>query len=151
MNVTSRAANGMSSTSSASRRLARQLRKAAAIGANGPAVEAAAGPPAGSASSSCSPGLRPAASRRPRWPASSASPTTTGTPFDTDAGAAGEWESSGILDVSTLFGEEPGTLFVFDVQAHGIEDQTDVNPDSRINDDDLVEGGQLLFLHAREN
>ena len=71
------------------------------------------------------------------------------TPFaavDGDAGAAGEWESSGILDVSTLFGEAPGTLFVFNVQAHGIEDQETVNAASRINDGDLVEGGQLSFL-----
>ena len=73
-------------------------------------------------------------------------PTTTGTPFDTDAGSAGEWESSGIIDVSDLFGEAPGSLFLFDIQAHGIEDQTNTNADSRINDDDLVEGGQLAFL-----
>ena len=32
------------------------------------------------------------------------------------------------------------------MQAHGIEDQSDFNPQSRINDGDLVEGGQLLFL-----
>ena len=75
--------------------------------------------------------------------------TTAGTPVDVDAGEAGEWETSGIIDVSKLFGERGGTLFLFDVQAHGIEDQTDVNPDSRINDNDLVEGGQLSFLSAR--
>jgi hypothetical protein len=72
--------------------------------------------------------------------------------FDVDFGSAGEWESSGILDVSTLFGEKGGTLFLFDVQAHGIEDQTtvgsDPNVDSLITDDNLVEGGQLLFLEA---
>jgi hypothetical protein len=75
--------------------------------------------------------------------------------FDVDFGKAGEWESSGILDVSTLFGEKGGTLLLFDVQAHGIEDQddfaeypNDANQGSRINDDDLVEGGQLLFLEA---
>jgi hypothetical protein len=73
-------------------------------------------------------------------------PTTAGTPVDVDAGDVGEWETSGILDVSDLFGERRGTLFLFDVQAHGIEDQTNYNPDSRINDDDLVEGGQLSFL-----
>lgn len=39
-----------------------------------------------------------------------------------------------------------GSLFLFNIQAHGIEDQEDVNLSSRINDDDLVEGGQLLFL-----
>jgi hypothetical protein len=73
--------------------------------------------------------------------------------FDTDFGKAGEWESSGILDVSSLFDEKPGTLFLFDVQAHGIEDQTTkglMNFASRITDDDLVEGGQLLFLEAPE-
>lgn len=65
---------------------------------------------------------------------------------DGDAGSAGEWETSGIVDVSGLFGEAPGTLFLFDVQAHGIEDQEETNPTSRLNDDDLVEGGQLSFL-----
>ena len=80
--------------------------------------------------------------------ASLADPTQA---VDTDAGAAGEWESSGIIDVSKLFGEAPGTLFLFDVQAHGIEDQDQVNPASRINDSDLVEGGQLLFLEAPED
>ncbi len=75
--------------------------------------------------------------------ASIATPTDA---FDTDAGSAGEWESSGILDVSELFDREEGTLFLFNVQAHGIEDQNKKNPDSRIFDEDLVEGGQLLFL-----
>jgi hypothetical protein len=85
------------------------------------------------------------------YDASIADPTLA---FDVDFGKAGEWESSGILDVSTLFGEKKGTLFVFDVQAHGIEGQTtegnNPNPDSRITDGDLVEGGQLLFLEAPE-
>jgi len=75
-------------------------------------------------------------------------PTTTGTPVDQDAGAAGEWETSGIIDVSMLFGEQKGTLFLFVVEAHGIEDQDDFNADSRITDGDLVEGGQLSFLMA---
>lgn len=67
---------------------------------------------------------------------------------DTDAGKAGEWETSGILDVSKLFGEAPGSLLIFNVQAHGIEDQDQFNPSSRIVDGDLVEGGQLLFLQS---
>lgn len=75
-------------------------------------------------------------------------PTTSESPFDTDAGVSGAWESSGIIDVSSLFDEAPGSLFLFDVQAHGIEDQTDVNGNSRINDGDLVEGGQMSFLIA---
>ena len=75
--------------------------------------------------------------------ASLADPTQA---VDVDAGENGAWESSGILDVSNLFGQDPGTLFIFNVQAHGIDDQTDINPMSRINDFDLAEGGQLLFL-----
>lgn len=67
-------------------------------------------------------------------------------PFDTDANKGGEWESSGIIDVSAILDEDDGTYFIVNVQAHGIEDQTDENPTSRINDGDLVEGGQLLVL-----
>lgn len=63
---------------------------------------------------------------------------------DMDAGNAGEWESSGILDVSELFGKEGGQLFLANVQAHGIKNQN--NPGSLINDHQLVEGGQMIFL-----
>ena len=70
---------------------------------------------------------------------------------DNDAGVNGEWESSGILDVSDFFDKDSGSLFLFDVQAHGIDDQTDINPASRINDDDLAEGGQLLFLELLDD
>ncbi len=51
----------------------------------------------------------------------------------------GNWESSGILDVSDLFDEAPGTRFIFDVQAHSVEDGI-------IAEANLVEGGQLNFL-----
>jgi secreted PhoX family phosphatase len=68
------------------------------------------------------------------------------TDADPDGLPNGEWESSGILDVSALFGEAPGTLFISSIQAHGIADQAEFNPTSRITDDDLVEGGQLVFL-----
>ena len=61
----------------------------------------------------------------------------------------GKPESSGILDVSKLFGEPAGSLFLFDVQNHGIDDQERWNPDSRIQDEDLKEGGQLLFLRKK--
>jgi hypothetical protein len=74
-----------------------------------------------------------------------ADPTSAG---DQDAGEVGAWETSGIVDVSTLFGESAGSLFLFDVQAHGIDDQADFNADSRLVDDDLKEGGQILFLTA---
>ena len=85
--------------------------------------------------------------------ASVADPTKA---VDTDAGKGGEWESSGILDVSRLFGEEGGTLFLFDVQAHGIEDQptSGGDPNSLIFDageGSLVEGGQLLFLERGDD
>ncbi len=63
--------------------------------------------------------------------------------IDYVAHQTGRWESSGILDVSKLFDQTPGTLFLLDVQAHGIVNQP--SP-SRITNDDLVEGGQLLFL-----
>ncbi len=58
---------------------------------------------------------------------------------DAAAGEIGEWETSGILDVSELFGySEPGSLFIFDTQAHGIEkDATG-----------LVEGGQINLMYA---
>lgn len=51
----------------------------------------------------------------------------------------GTWESSGIVDVSSLFGEAPGTLFLFSVQAHSITDGV-------ISARNLVQGGQLSFL-----
>lgn len=73
-------------------------------------------------------------------------PTTVGTPVDDAAGRTGAWETSGILDVSDLFGESGGTLFLFDVQAHGIGDQNRFNADSLITDNNLKEGGQLAFL-----
>ena len=59
---------------------------------------------------------------------------------DTEPGVIGEWESSGIVDVSNLFGEKPGELFLFDVQAHSLAE----GPIG--GDDNLVEGGQLAFL-----
>ncbi len=68
----------------------------------------------------------------------------------------GNWETSGILDVSNLFGAKPGELFIFDVQAHSIRDGsiiTATNIDGDGNgtataSENLVEGGQLSFLIA---
>lgn len=51
----------------------------------------------------------------------------------------GIWESSGIIDVSTAFDEEPGSLFLFDVQAHSTFGGT-------IDSENLLEAGQILFL-----
>jgi len=59
---------------------------------------------------------------------------------DTNTGDVGNWESSGILDVSSLFGETPGTLFLFDVQTHSVTT-------GLISTKQLAEGGQICFLH----
>lgn len=67
---------------------------------------------------------------------------------DIDAAIVGAWETSGIIDVSALFDKTPGSLFLFDVQAHGIRGQSTINPTSRINDNDLFQGGQLVWLSA---
>ncbi|RFC44438.1 MAG: Endonuclease I [Verrucomicrobia bacterium] len=58
---------------------------------------------------------------------------------DTNPGDVGNWESSGILDVSSLFGEAPGELFLFDLQAHSVNN-------GLISSKQLYEGGQLCFL-----
>ena len=53
--------------------------------------------------------------------------------------ASGQWETSGITDVSALFGNKPGTDYFIDVQAHGLLD-------GAISAGNLVEGGQLIRL-----
>jgi serralysin len=75
---------------------------------------------------------------------------------DTAPTDVGNWETSGILDVSKLFGNKPGEVFLFDVQAHSVRGgsiitatNVDGNADGRITDaENLVEGGQLSFLLA---
>lgn len=70
---------------------------------------------------------------------------------ETGAIDVGSWESSGILDVSKLFGLEGGELFLADVQAHSLSDQDGFDvagPAARLTDDQLVESGQLSFLTA---
>jgi hypothetical protein len=52
----------------------------------------------------------------------------------------GNWESSGIIDVSAIYGEQGGTLFLADVQAHSLKD-------GNIGGNNyLVEGGQLNLI-----
>ncbi|TWT70697.1 choice-of-anchor I family protein [Crateriforma conspicua] len=63
------------------------------------------------------------------------SDATDGDPTD-----LGDWESSGIIDVSGLFGEAAGSLFLFDVQAHSVRDGA-IGGNAG-----LVQGGQLSFL-----
>jgi hypothetical protein len=67
-----------------------------------------------------------------------------GGPFGASDGApadVGNWESSGILDVSRLFDAPAGTLFLADVQAHSIVD-------GPIAEHRLASGGQLVLLTA---
>ncbi len=60
---------------------------------------------------------------------------------DSKAGERGAWESSGIVDVTQLFGAAPGeVLLLANVQAHGV---TDGPIGGRQG---LVEAGQLLLL-----
>jgi 2',3'-cyclic-nucleotide 2'-phosphodiesterase/3'-nucleotidase/5'-nucleotidase len=58
-------------------------------------------------------------------------------PVPTDIG---NWESSGVLDVSKLFKRRAGTLLLGCTQAHSIRD-------GAIADEGLVEGGQLFFMY----
>ncbi len=58
---------------------------------------------------------------------------------DTAPTDVGNWESSGILDVSSLFGEDPGTLFLFNIQTHSITN-------GLISAKNLSEGGQVCFF-----
>lgn len=53
--------------------------------------------------------------------------------------ASGQWETSGTVDVSDLYGNRPGTDYFIDVQAHGLLD-------GAISAGKLVEGGQLIRL-----
>jgi len=60
---------------------------------------------------------------------------------DSGAGDIGNWESSGIIDVTDLFATEPGeVLLLSNVQAHGIRD-------GLIGDNPFLdEGGQIFFM-----
>jgi serralysin len=66
----------------------------------------------------------------------------------------GNWETSGILDVSKLFGNKPGEILLFDVQAHSLRDGSIITATNRDGDgngtrtrqENLVEGGQLSLL-----
>ncbi|MGB5592672.1 MAG: alkaline phosphatase PhoX [Crocosphaera sp.] len=62
---------------------------------------------------------------------------------DLDPNDLGDWESSGILDVSTLFDYDPGQLFLANTQAHSLNG-------GPIAAEDLVQGGQIFFIFAPE-
>ena len=62
---------------------------------------------------------------------------------DSAIGDIGNWESSGILDVTNLFPTAEGELlFIGTVQAHSVRDGV-------IADNNLAEGGQLIFISHR--
>jgi hypothetical protein len=57
---------------------------------------------------------------------------------DSNPGDFGNWESSGILDISELLGYERGAFFLADMQAHSV----------LLGNGDLVQGGQLAFIRS---
>ena len=59
--------------------------------------------------------------------------------IDTDPNDLGDWESSGIIDVTEEFDAAQGRLFFFNVQAHSLRG-------GAIASENLVQGGQYLFL-----
>ena len=56
------------------------------------------------------------------------------------ASNVGNWESSGIIDVSTIYGMAPGSMMLADVQAHSLRDGN-IGGFSH-----LTEGGQLTLI-----
>jgi secreted PhoX family phosphatase len=75
---------------------------------------------------------------------------------DTAPTDVGNWETSGILDVSNLFNAKPGEVLIFDVQAHSVTGGSiitatniDGNGDgTKTAAENLVEGGQISLLIA---
>ncbi|NJR14847.1 MAG: DUF839 domain-containing protein [Calothrix sp. CSU_2_0] len=75
---------------------------------------------------------------------------------DSNPADLGNWETSGILDVSKLFGNQAGEVFIFDVQAGTLNNGTIITATNIDGDgngtptanENLVRGGQLSFLIA---
>ena len=62
---------------------------------------------------------------------------------DTDPTDLGDWETSGIIDVTELFGAKNERLLFLNAQSHSLRG-------GPIDAEDLVEGGQYLFLSKPE-
>jgi hypothetical protein len=62
---------------------------------------------------------------------------------DTDPTDLGDWESSGIIDVTDEFGAEGERVLFFNSQAHSVRGGT-------IDSENLVQGGQFLFMSKPE-
>ncbi|MEA5443966.1 hypothetical protein [Cyanobium gracile] len=59
---------------------------------------------------------------------------------DPSSNGVGNWESSGIIDVSTIYGAAPGSVFLANVQAHSLGG-------GNINGSGyLAEGGQINLI-----
>ncbi|MFM7265163.1 MAG: alkaline phosphatase PhoX, partial [Cyanobium sp.] len=71
----------------------------------------------------------------------SAVPTAYGQ-SDSAPADIGNWESSGILDLSPIYGAAPGSMFLANVQAHSLSNG------NILGSGYLVEGGQLVVLQA---
>jgi hypothetical protein len=62
---------------------------------------------------------------------------------DTDPGDLGDWESSGIIDVTDEFNARGERLLFFNVQGHSLRG-------GAIDSENLVQGGQFLFMSKHE-
>ncbi len=58
----------------------------------------------------------------------------------------GNWESSGIIDVSAIYGEAAGSMLLGDVQAHSLGDNSVSKTGNIGGSGYLVEGGQLNLI-----
>ena len=65
---------------------------------------------------------------------------------DTDPTDLGDWETSGVIDVTELFGAEGERLLFLNVQAHSIRSLSG----GRVVSGDLEQGGQFLFMSKPE-
>ena len=64
--------------------------------------------------------------------------------YDTRPDQMGNWESSGVIDVTEFFPDASGTVLLLNVQAHSVRGDLYGGEDIRR---ELVEGGQILLLH----
>jgi hypothetical protein len=60
----------------------------------------------------------------------------------------GNWESSGIIDVSDFYGAASGSFFLADVQAHNLRNGN-IGTDALTSNNYLVEGGQINLIQQQ--
>jgi len=73
-------------------------------------------------------------------------PTTEGDPVDITEGAFGAWEVSSLTDISRWFDQSASSRLLCAVQARALAGQAAFNPDSALETELLVAGGQLALL-----